>query len=334
MATTVNGAFKEFMRDIVNLDSGDTKTARTSRDNLIDNIHTIGGKDDFFNLYSERDINFGSFARKTKIRPLDDIDIMICISADKSTYIEYSDRIEITVYHEDSAQATCCNANSKILNSTKVINKFISELSLISDYKKAELHKHGEAATLQLKSYTWNFDIVPCFYTAPTLDGKTYYIIPDGYGNWKKTDPSKDRDKITEANQKHEGRMLDTIRIIKYWNKRPTMPSAPSYFLECLLLNYFDNMTTTASEYIDYRFRDALYHISQSIYYTVNDPKEIQGDLNTMTYEEQRKISDRALTDYNKAVEAVKLETQDKDHKASIKKWGEILGSDFPTFTE
>ena len=38
MATTVNNAFAEFMRDIVNLDSDVVSKARTSRDNLLDNI--------------------------------------------------------------------------------------------------------------------------------------------------------------------------------------------------------------------------------------------------------------------------------------------------------
>ena len=55
--------------------------------------------------------------------------------------------------------------NTNYLNSTKVINRFISKLSDLQDYSKAEMHKNHEAATLQLKSYTWNFDIVPCFYT-------------------------------------------------------------------------------------------------------------------------------------------------------------------------
>jgi hypothetical protein len=334
VATTVNNAFSEFMKDKVNIDPVDTKKARTSRDNLIDNIHALGDKDNFFNLYTEKDIPFGSFARRTKIRPLDDIDIMICIKADGSTYYEYTDRIEITVNDDGYPQSTCCNTGTKILNSTKVINKFISHLSLLKEYKKAELHKRGEAATLQLKSYTWNFDIVPCFFTKPTADGKTFYIIPDGSGNWKKTDPTKDRDKISEVNQKHEGRMLDTIRLVKYWNKRPTMPLIPSYTLECLLLNYFNNMSKTANQYIDVRFLNALARISEAIYLPVHDPKGIQGDLNKLSLDEQKKISQRALSDCQKALDAINLETKQNDHKSSIKKWGEIFGSDFPTYND
>src|SRR5690554_7464577 len=107
MATTVNNAFKEFMRDKVNLDTDKTKTARKSRDNLIENIHSLGDDEDFFNLYNDIDIAFGSFARKTKIRPLDDIDIMIGIRGDGSTYYDSGNDVKIYVQNDDSAQKGC-----------------------------------------------------------------------------------------------------------------------------------------------------------------------------------------------------------------------------------
>lgn len=333
MATTVNNAFKEFMRDKVNLDPDKTKTARKSRDNLIDNIHSLGSNEDFFNLYHDIDIAFGSFARKTKIRPLDDIDIMIGINGDGSTYYDSGYEVKIYVNDDNSPQKSCCNDNTNILNSTKVINKFIKELKNLNDYKKAETHKNGAAATLQLKSYEWNFDIVPCFRTTKESDGRDYYLIPDGKGNWQKTDPRKDRDKVTTLNQKHNGLMLETIRLVKYWNRRPTMPLMPSYALECLLLQYFDSVDSV-SDYIDLRFRDVLYYIKDNIWYSINDPKEIQGDLNTLTYDEKLKISNKAESDYEKAKEAISAETDDKDHEKAIKKWAEIFGSEFPEYSE
>lgn len=48
MANTVNNAFAEFMKNIVNLDPNVTSTARKSRDNLIGNINGFSGSDDFF----------------------------------------------------------------------------------------------------------------------------------------------------------------------------------------------------------------------------------------------------------------------------------------------
>lgn len=47
MATTVNNAFAEFMEDMVNLEPEKTKTARSSRDNLIDNIKGFRGDSKF-----------------------------------------------------------------------------------------------------------------------------------------------------------------------------------------------------------------------------------------------------------------------------------------------
>lgn len=82
MATTVNNAFEEFMRDSVNLIPEKTSMARRSRDNLINNINGFSEEDDFFSIYSNKNLKYGSFARKTKIRELDDIDLMICLSAE------------------------------------------------------------------------------------------------------------------------------------------------------------------------------------------------------------------------------------------------------------
>ena len=68
MATTVNTAFSEFMKNYVNLDSTKTETARKSRENLKTNIHDLGKNATLFDLASQNDLYFGSFSRKTKIR--------------------------------------------------------------------------------------------------------------------------------------------------------------------------------------------------------------------------------------------------------------------------
>lgn len=47
MATTVNSAFSEFMKDIVNLDPDIVSAARASRDNLLENIAEFDNQTDF-----------------------------------------------------------------------------------------------------------------------------------------------------------------------------------------------------------------------------------------------------------------------------------------------
>jgi hypothetical protein len=75
MAQTVNAAFEQFLSDKVNLDSDRTQTARGSRDWLFEQIASFQSDTTFPKSYPEIDIHYGSFARKTKIRPLDDIDL-------------------------------------------------------------------------------------------------------------------------------------------------------------------------------------------------------------------------------------------------------------------
>lgn len=96
MASTVNTAFEEYLKDTVCLDSNQTATATNSRDNLIDNINGFSEDNDFFNLVSNCHLKFGSFARRTKIRLLDDIDLMICISGNGRTYSQSGDTYNIT----------------------------------------------------------------------------------------------------------------------------------------------------------------------------------------------------------------------------------------------
>lgn len=332
MAKTVIEAFNKFMADTVNLDPEQTKKARGSRDWLVGQIGTFPADDiKFPNIYTEKNIFYGSFSRRTKKRPLDDIDIMICLKADGCTYIEYTDKIEITAPDTATRFKDYKNEGTHILNSRKVINAFIAKLTGVPQYKKAEIKRNLEAATLNLESYDWVFDIVPCFFTTEDANNKTYYIIPDGNGNWKKTDPRIDSDRLSKLNTTHDGNLLNVIRAIKYWNNRPTMPTMGSYLLENMILDYYSEKTTVASKFVDMEIVDVLLAIHRRVYHPVYDPKNIQGDLNSLNAEDKKKICDRAYQDYVKAFEARKFE-KEKNDKDSINKWIEIFGDKFPKY--
>lgn len=332
MVKTVNAAFDEFMKNSVNLDSERTKKARSSRDWLVDQILEFPDKDsDFPAIYNEKNIFFGSFARRTKKRPLDDIDMMIALKAQGCTYLEYPDRIEITVPDTSEQFKKLCNDNTSILNSKKLINLFVRNLKNVAQYENADIKRNQEAATLKLLSYEWNFDVVPCFFTTEDAFGRTYYIIPDGNGNWKKTDPRLDRDRTNNTNISKNGRVLGVIRATKYWNKRATMPSMSSYLIENMILDYYESNYTETSQYVDVELVNVFGDIKSRVYNTVNDPKNIQGNINTLTWDEKTKISNRASSDYEKAKEARKFEDEGKQEEA-INKWKEIFGNEFPKY--
>lgn len=332
MTKTVIDAFNKFMTDTVNLDPDRTKKARGSREWLVGQIEAFPTDDPKFpNIYSEKNIFFGSFSRRTKKRPLDDIDLMTCLRADGCTYSELTAKIEITVPDTATRFKEYLNEGTTILNSRKLINAFVTKLADIPQYKKAEIKRNLEAVTLNLESYDWVFDIVPCFFTTEDAYKRTYYIIPDGKGNWKKTDPRLDSERLSKLNAAHEGNLLNVIRAVKYWNNRPTMPTMGSYLLENMILDYYSEKTTVASKFVDIELVDVFLAINRRIYNSVNDPKNIQGNLNDLSSEDKKKISDRAYQDYSKAFDARQLENE-KNFKDSINKWIEIFGDKFPKY--
>ena len=333
MATTVNKAFEEFMKESVNLDSGVVLAARKSRDNLLDNISELSEEGGFFTLCSDFNEHFGSFARRTKCRELDDIDLMIGISGNGATYngSDPWDNIRIYVSSKDSAQNDC-SRDDGTLNSTKVLNKFKKALEGVREYSRSELHRNGEAVVLNLISKDWSFDIVPCFKTAVDDNGNEYYLIPNGSGNWKKTDPRKDREYVSSVNQEKSGRALDLIRLVKKWNKDTNVTTIPSYLLETLVVYFCESSSEELSSYIDFRFRDALKYISSNIGGTIYDMKGIQGSINNISLTDRMAIANKAYDDYQKAISAINYETTQKDMESSISKWGEIFGSDFPEY--
>ena len=320
MATTVNNAFSKFMTDSVNLDKDVVTKARDSRDNLLSNISEFGNLDGFFDLCQNFNVHFGSFSRKTKCRELDDIDLMIGISANGATYNSSDpwDNVHITPSITDSAQRACLNFDGT-LNSTKVINKFKNKLVEVREYSRSDIHNSGEAVVLNLTSKVWSFDIVPCFHTVVESNGRSYYLIPNGKGNWKKTDPSKDRDHVTNSNQAKDGRLLELVRLTKKWNKVKKATTIPSYLVSEL------------DAYIDLRFINVLKYISNNMLASIYDLKGIQGNINTLSPEDRLLLQSKAHTDYLKACTAQYYERNGMQ-KDAINKWREILGGDFPTY--
>lgn len=331
MAFTVKDAFEEFMRDSVNLDPDVVARARKSRDNLLENIAEFSDREGFFRLHDEFNVHFGSFARKTKCRELDDIDLMIGIWGGGATYFSLRGWNQVDIYgnHNIPAQKECMNYDGT-LNSIKVTNKFKERLNSVRDYFRSDIRRNGEAVVLNLISRDWSFDIVPCFYTAPDFDGRSYYLIPNGEGGWKKTDPRVDRNHMITTNTDKNGRVLELIRLCKKWNKVKKAKTIPSYLLETLIVNFADSQVMLNSS-IEVRFKDALHYIADNIMNPVTDMKRIQGNINELSYQDRQILCQKAITDYNKAKDAIALE-RSYNYKESIRLWCEIFGEDFPLY--
>ncbi|WP_304333611.1 hypothetical protein [Brachyspira innocens] len=314
-----------FIKDKLDLKKSDIEQANNSLKVLQNNIINIFNKTPFLDIYFEKCINYGSYARGTKIFPLDDIDFTICIKANYRTYSENNKIIIISPNDKDKMYSDLVDNN--YLNSNKVLNHIKKNIN--SNYSRSDICKDGEAVRLSLNSYKLNFDIVPSFYTKPEKDGRQYYLIPDGYGNWKKTDPIIDKKNIINLRNKNIN-TINVIKLIKYWNKTKKVKTVSSYLLECMMIEYFNNIIYDNTS-IFVMFKDALLHISKNIEYGIVDPKGIQGDLikaEGLKEEQKESISTKAKKDYNKCKEVEKMLMNcnySYDYDEAINKFSEVL---------
>ncbi|EJF20609.1 MULTISPECIES: hypothetical protein [Citrobacter] len=330
MSYQVSTAFNSFMNNFVNLDANDTREGRKSRDWLVDEqLLKFPGQDETFPLLSNAPkMWFGSFSRRTKIRELDDIDMMIIMHAQGSTYYDYGSTVNLSP-GQNSRFLNYLDDSGQWINSRKVVNKFVSSLKEVPQYSKADSKRQGEAATLKLLTRSWNFDIVPAFITSPEADGTTFYLIPDGAGHWKKTDPRIDKDRTTRLNQKHDGNVLNAIRLVKYWKRKRGVPTIGSYLLETILLNRYEHLIQGGmSEWVDNEFPQALRALASAILGPVYDQKDFQGDINNLSSDDRWKVWEKATTDASLAEQALAVEFSDPVESGKL--WQRVLGSDFP----
>ena len=94
----------------------------------------------------------------------------------------------------------------------------------------------------------------------------------------------------------------------------------------------FVKQKTELSQWIDFDIRDFFSYLSNNIFSPVYDPKNIQGNINDLNFQEQHSISEKAEWAFNKAKEAISAETNEKNQEKAINKWREIFGNKFPKY--
>jgi hypothetical protein len=134
----------------------------------------------------------GSYARHTKIFPLNDIDVML---------IRNSHRV---------ALATSGNgvyANQALDQVEEAVRKACPS--------GASINKQSRSVNVQIKGLKFGFDLIPAWLRNP--DG---YWIPDTDNNsWLPTDPEAHARLMTEANKSCDDRLKPLIKMLKHWSR-------------------------------------------------------------------------------------------------------------------
>lgn len=200
-------------------------------------------------LLSQNDCDFigGSFARHTKIWPLDDIDVYIPIDGSQLVYRRGGLRLPYWIVTDDSSEP------QRLLSAKWMRGEFLASDLLLEgfldavkqSYPRSSIRGDRHAVCLDTaiaatsESSGIGFDIVPCFSLVPDDGSERFYLIPDGDGGWIHTNPRRDTEICAELHRYHKETFRKVVRLIKYWNKGILGSGFSSYYIELAVCHYF-----------------------------------------------------------------------------------------------
>src|ERR1035437_3699752 len=162
----------------INFTNEDLEEIEGAMGNLIETIETKAEEDTIAKPLGF--FKFGSIARKTKIKPLDDVDITYIVGT--------ADKQPINNMHI----ITKCSLNFPPDKHEPGNNNNISSLILLNDiksatketYSRSNVRRDQEVVNVFLRSFEVGFDVAPAFY----VTNMDYYLIPKGKNEhkWKK----------------------------------------------------------------------------------------------------------------------------------------------------
>ncbi|ULH15485.1 hypothetical protein MF271_16470 [Deinococcus sp. KNUC1210] len=344
MPRTIYAALSEFSSHLVDLDSLQVAQARSSRDFLRSSLIAAMNAGAGIPRMTGGMVHFGSFARRTKIRPLDDIDLMFLIDLGQvqvtASPLGFLDPLTAQVdvrpapvnlldgyFHSQPAVSTRFLTSAGLFNSTVVLNEIRARLQRIHQYQNSSIARSGVAVVLNLTSSPWVFDIVPALEVQNDSGHTDYFAIPDGRGGWQKTDPRADARQLSEMNQWSGGRLLRLIRLVKFWNARQGHP-VRSHHLEVLcvqaLRSFYPDDPLVA-------LANCFLHVSHSVHQQCPDPAGYLHDLGAyLSWDGKQRFSNLAVAAHQ-AVQRANAAVMLGAHASAARELQDVFGPHFPS---
>ncbi len=249
--TDIDTALAGLLERELTLDASKISQGSTSHNYIRNLLKNKNNEDDLFPRFIEGDFLSGSYARYTKIHPLDDIDVMMIIDGSGLQVIEHGvvQNFQVKGSERDDNPILQHFEGNRLLSSRKVINLFHEALR--DSHPDSKIKKHGQAINVWLESYKLGIDIVPCFHIVPRDGSQDFYYIPEGEGSdgWIKTNPKIDERISDELHVKHNEMFRGLVRLIKYWNLKFNSGKLQSYHLETVVWHAFDNYEGELASY-------------------------------------------------------------------------------------
>lgn len=279
----------------------------------------------FPRLISEADFLSGSYARGTKIYPLDDIDVMVVIDGTGLFAVSGGQILnaEVRGTGEERNPILRQLGTNGLLSSKRVLRLFGDALR--QSHPSSQVAKDNQAVNVWLESYGLGIDIVPCFHIRPRDGSQDFYYIPAGGSDegWIQTNPEIDA-RISDAFVKaHGNEFTNLVRLIKYWNKVYNADRLRSYHLETVVWYVFSNHTgpvTSYDEWLSHFFHNCSNLLSQAC----PDATRISGPIDTYLSLEARSQTLKRIEETRQAIRSAEL-LKLMGQGSALRPWGRIF---------
>lgn len=253
----------------------------------------------------------GSYARKTYVGDIKDVDILVFVDNE---------------YEGDSPDSLL-----RLLK--KILEDYEAQLSVEVSPQRRSIH-------MFFKNYDFHLDIVP---TLIPNGIKNEVLIPDkSKEKWLKSHPIGYGKALSELNSKKGQKVIPSIRLLKHWRDYHMIYKRPkSYWLECMI---FQKLNKGKVQTEGKSLAEVFWELTDLIY---EEYKEYLSDDEKVPWIKDPMLGNNVATNWershfeafmNQMDETRKwaqkaLETEEKEE--AVKYWQKIFGKDFfPTSVE
>jgi len=238
----------------------------------------------------------GSAARKTLIRPVDDVDV----------FAVFDDSQVWPPYQHDSKQ---------LLYRVR---------EALSGYNVKTIGSRGQAVRLFYTDGP-NVDITPAFPVQDFFGQPDGYFIPRGDGGWQQTNPYKHHDFMAERNQALGGYLKPLVRLLKRWSSSHSS-RIKGFHLELITQAIFTGLGTNMRANVESFFQHA------GSYVHVSDPAGYSGDLASgWSWQHALNVSQSFSTALTQVQRARTADAQGYPAEA-MRQWRIVFGNEFPSY--
>jgi len=295
---TIDGAFRKF-KSRLELNDREQKNATKRHTEVRDYLATKFG--------IERSFLTGSYARHTKTKPLNDIDIFFVLNETEKHYRSKPPSVVVDDFHSALADKYGVNAVRKQGRSVGIDFGVVVDADDNTDYRVVSV------------------DAVPAF------SKQSDYEIPDvDAGIWIKTNPKTHAQKAVAAHQAFSNEWKGLVRMVKYWNnnsKHGEKPVKPSFLIEVMALECLHGGWQGQ---FDREIQTFFASLADRIFDNWPDPAGLGPAVSDGMDNMRKQRAQQLLQEANRAVGIAINHVRQGRNIEALRAWRDLFGPKFP----